>query len=179
MKIVRRTTAAIVVAVAVAAATTGVAHAAHFLGYDSVDGRTIAYEDYTRYDTALGQAVSAWNNYGSVSIIKDTASTVTDLQVGDYSDTQPGAAWGYYQTLTPGADTIKLNTSGSRMGTTASDGDTKRRRTVTHELGHGLGIGDHPESTYSGTLMYGYMNSTGVPSSPAAHDVSDYRSLWG
>lgn len=177
MKRTRGGLVAVATAAAVFAATAGVANAAHFIGNDSVDGSKIAYEDYTRYDTALNEAISSWSKYGRVSIVKDTAGTITDLQIGDFLDTQPGAPWGYWQPR-PGADAMQLNTWSARMETT-DGGSTKRRRTMTHEMGHALGIGDHTSSPYSTTLMYGYMTSNGVPSYPAAHDGDDYRSLWG
>ncbi len=79
---------------------------AHSLGYDSVDGREIRYEDHTRYDDARKFGVSQWNRLGSVSIRNEQSGT--DLEFRDYKNCRDGVV-GYWQWRS-GVDLLSFNT---------------------------------------------------------------------
>ncbi len=81
---------------------------AHFTGTDSVDGREIRYEDYTRFDEARLWAIQSWNALGSVKIAPDKWNTVTDLEFRD--ERRCDLDWGAWWQARKGADVIVFNT---------------------------------------------------------------------
>lgn len=143
---------------------------AHFNEWDSVDGREIRYENYTQYSDSLYWGRDRWNYLGSVNIAADTASTIADLEIRDYTSSSDGLCG--KASPRAGADLISLNTH------SYNNYSTDRRRACTiHELGHTLGL----EHSYDSQVM----DSCPVcvnPNyfiSPQGHDQADYRALWG
>lgn len=142
---------------------------AHFNEWDSVDDGEIRYEDYTQWDDSRTWAISHWNALNSIDILADSASTIADLEIRDYSasDGLCGVA-----SARTGADLVKLNSS-YYGGATVN----QRRACTGHEFGHTLGL----EHSYVTQLM----DSCPVCSNPSAytwpqsHDIQDYRILWG
>lgn len=171
----RRRRVAICIAIFLAAfwMATGVA-AAHFLNSDSVDcgdnGCEIRYEEYTKYDEANANAIDGWESIaGGVNIAPDIASTVTDLEVTDYSDSGDNRC-GFWDPRVA-ADRIALNKA-------SLDNDTQRERwaCVIHEWGHAHRLAhsfndqvmdDCPVCDTGGT----YIN-------PQNHDRDDYNQIW-
>lgn len=139
---------------------------AHYIGNDSVDGRKIAWEDYTRYDDQRQWGIDQWNALGKVSIKRDGLLTITDLEYGDYTDSTT-ASVAYWQPRLL-ADLVNFNTYHmDRLSLFDARG------VGTHELGHGLGI-DHSFNT---EVMYAFC-CNGV-NTPQSHDRADYMYLWG
>ena len=144
------------------------AASAHFLGYDSVDGKEIRWGTYhgtTKWTTARGAAISTWNGINPINILGDSSTTVEDLSFVDAN--RSDVTWaGLYSNIS-GADKIQLNNYYLNGYTTA-----KRQNVFTHELGHALGLAH----SYSDQIMYAYVTSK---TSLGSHDTSDYHSLWG
>lgn len=143
---------------------------AHFLGNDSVDGREIRYEDYSRWDDAHNVGMAGWENLaGGVNIAPDSWSTVTDLEYRDYSSSSDGYC-GYWTGRT-GADLIALNNHYYNGATT-----TNRRACAIHEWGHAHGLAH----SYSDQVMHSCpVSSCGSTYTvPQSHDRSDYNYLW-
>lgn len=168
----RRSLVALMTVASLFVVGSGTASAHFFLGHDSVDGNEIRYEDYTRWNDALSVAIAGWENLsGGVSIAPDSATTITDLQIGDY-DSGDGRC-GYYGDR-GGADIINLN---RRYFDSYSA--TNRSACMLHEWGHAHGLAhntsnneamdDCPVSTCTGGTAY---------TSPQSHDRSDYYYLW-
>jgi predicted Zn-dependent protease len=140
---------------------------AHTLGYDSVDGDEIAYEDSTKYDDARVWAINRWDALGKVDIYADTAWSNSDI---DFIDTYvPWASWaGLYEYETfDDTDEIYFNTY-------FMDGynTTRRRHVALHELGHALGLAH----SFGGQVMQPTVGSIQYLQN---HDKSDYNTLWG
>ncbi len=140
---------------------------AHFLGYDSVDGREIRYDDSTRFDDARQHAINVWNALGSINIAPDTWSTYADLEWFDSN--RSDVNWDGLYTNTAGTDEIYLNAF-----YLDSYSDFSRRAVAAHEQGHALGLAH----SFSGQLMYECSTCSGV-NTPQGHDIEDYRALWG
>ena len=138
---------------------------AHFLGYDSVDGSEIRYEDYTQYDDARIWAINRWNALGEIAIRPDAWNTITDLEFWDWNDCS--ASWvGIYVGQRPGAEQIYFNICYLKSA------DTSQRRNVAlHELGHALGLAH----SFPGQVMNRYITTITTPQS---HDRADYYALW-
>jgi hypothetical protein len=162
--------------VAVVAATTLVASVltalpaeAHFLGYDSVDGREIRFEDHIdNYDDARITATSTWNALGRINIAPDTSVTTTDLEWFDSDRGDTGWDGRYHQESF--ADGITLNEYYLRGYNT-----NKRRGVASHELGHALGLAH----SYAGQVMVDNSGDRGGMYVPQNHDRADYTTLWG
>lgn len=143
---------------------------AHFTGSESVDNGEIRYENRTQWNDSLYWARDRWNGLGSVSIAPDTASTITDVEVGDFNANDNRC--GYASTGRVGADYIRLNS------TYYAGYSTDQRRACTmHEFGHTLGL-DH---SYDSQIMAScpVCFNPGITTYLQNHDVADYRALWG
>jgi len=138
----------------------------------SVDSGEIRWGGSTTYTDARQWATDKWNALGAISIQPDTAFTIEDLTWQDADVCS--ASWDGRWTQYIGADTVELNKCYLKNYT-----DFKRRAVATHELGHGLGLGDHTLSDYSSSsiVMYNCSTCSGV-NTPQTHDQSDYNSLW-
>ena len=146
------------------------ASAHFFLGNDSVDGREIRWEDYTRYDDSRGFAINQWNALGKVNIAPDAWNTIADLEWSDYSNCYTTTA-AYWQPRT-GADLINHNTC--IMGPMSA---FDKRSVSVHEQGHSLGLGHNTAASGNTQIMY-YCPSCTAYNAPQAHDRADYFALW-
>lgn len=153
------------------------AASAHYLIPDSVNDESgeIRWEEYTRYDDARRFAISQWHQLGLVPILKDSASTPTDLSFRDYRDCGTGTI-GYWEPR-DGADFVKFNVCYMKKL-----GNSGKRATAAHELGHALRLA-HPSgnrrSEYWRKRSIMYYCSSCVPfSTPQAHDKADYHKIW-
>lgn len=138
----------------------------YFLGYDSVDGGEVRWEDETQYDDARVWAMDRWR-LGPIALLKDAWNTNADLE---WKDGNYGATgWDGLYVNESGADDIRLN---QYYFNTYSD--FNKRSVATHEMGHALGLnhGDY------GQLMYSCSTCSGV-NTPQSHDLQDYHELWG
>lgn len=155
---------------------TSVAYA-HFLGYDSVDGCTIADEDWTKWDAERNAARNLWGARKNLSvtgaskvdncvnIIADTWWTVADVQWRDVN--RSDLSWvGLYQNKS-GADIITMNDH-----YVSQYNACMRTDVALHELGHALGLS---HSTL-GQVMYAQVQDV---CSLQSHDIADYHTLWG
>ncbi|MBT2667687.1 cell surface protein [Bacillus sp. ISL-4] len=74
------------------------------LTWDLVDsGRHMDWGGSSKYSTNFTSGVSVWNNYKSGVIRKDTASTIQDVKISDYSQVSQTAG------VTSSVGTIKFN----------------------------------------------------------------------
>lgn len=139
---------------------------AHFLGYDSVDGDEIAYEDHTQWDDARLWARDRWNALGAVDIYLDGFWSNSDI---DFIDVyKPWVSWAGLYEYEWWDDTDEIYFNNYYM----NGYDTTRRRFVAmHELGHALGLGH----SYAGQIMQPYVGSIQYLQS---HDKSDYYALY-
>lgn len=117
------------------------------------------------YASELTSAVSTWNNLTPIVIIQSSTSTSVSIVETDAS---PSTWKGRY---TPGPKPsialVELNTS--QLASSTSSGI---QNTITHELGHALGL-DH---SFTGNVMYTYQSSQ---TSLGTQDTTDYHYLWG
>jgi len=147
--------------------------AAHFNPYgSSVDAGEIRWGGSTIYTDARQWAIDKWNALDPINVLPDSAFTIEDLTWQDADVCS--ASWDGRWTLRTGADLVELNKCKLKDYT-----DFKRRAVATHELGHGMGLGDHTLSDFSSSaiLMYYCSTCSGV-NTPQSHDQSDYDSLW-
>jgi len=113
-------------------------------GWDLVDsGKHMDYTMKSKYVGNKNTAVTTWNARHSV-IRQDSASTINDVTISDYS-----AADGHTGLTYPDG-TLKLNTYYLDNCTSY-----QKTNTVTHELGHGLRLGH----SVSGNVMYSVQTS--------------------
>lgn len=141
----------------------------HLLGFSAVDGKEIRYQQKSKYGDAFNHAKSQWNsiNQSKCHILADKWYTVCDLEIFDTY--RSDVTWsGQYQWRggTADADHITLNRYYcDRPG-------WNPKRTITHEVGHAIGINDHYDSVYSGNIMYGYYNGVDILQ---PHDKEDFN----
>jgi len=153
------------------------AASAHYLKPDSVNDESgeIRWKNYTRYVDARTFAISQWHRLGRVPILKDSASTPTDLAFRDYRDCGTGTI-GYWEPR-DGADFVNFNVCYMKKLSTSG-----KRASATHELGHALRLA-HPSGSRKSehwrrrSIMY-YCSSCVPFSAPRAHDKSDYHGIW-
>lgn len=148
---------------------TAVRAQAHFLGFDSVDGCEIRWEESTQYDTERVAAQNAWEalkgSDNCVNIEPDVWWTITDLEWFDAN--RSDVTWAGLYEYEAGADDIHLN-----IYYMAGYSDCQRKFVTMHELGHAHGL-DH---SFSPNIMYGVVQSYCTLGS---HDQTDYAALWG
>lgn len=143
---------------------------AHFLGEDSVDGSEIRYQDNTRWDDSRSTAESRWEALpGGVNILPDSAATINDLDIGDYSAND--GLCGFWDGRT-GEDHLRLNNSYYNGAST-----TNRRACTLHEFGHAHGLAHSYDSQVMDNCPVSACGS--VYTTPQSHDRSDYAALWG
>lgn len=137
-------------------------------GYSSVDEGEIRWGGSTAYSTQWNAGISTWNALNKINIAPDTIWTYEDLKVSDVN--RSDGAWatrtGLY-TNQIGTDKIELNKYVLNSKTSA-----QKQNTVTHELGHALGLAH----SISGNVLYFQQTSQ---TNLGAQDISDYRYLWG
>lgn len=166
-----RRVALLVVMFSALALSSGVA-TAHFLGSDSVDGRTMHYEDQTQWNDSLTNAVNAWNavtTTGGVNVTPDTAFSGADVEVGDYTNND--GQCGYWQNRTVRVDIIRLNNQFYNGYTTLN-----RRACTLHEFGHAHRLA-HSFSTEAMDACPVTACGTAYQT-PQTHDRADYRQQW-
>lgn len=140
---------------------------AHFNDWDSVDGGEIRYEDNTQWDGARTWSIDRWNGLGSVDILPDSATTVADLEIKDYSANDGLCGKAGPRT---GADNLSLNSSNFQ-----NYNYDQRKACVLHEFGHTLRL----EHSYADQVMDACPVCTTYYTYPQGHDISDYRQVWG
>lgn len=96
--------------------------------------------NYSKYGTELGYAMNTWNSYKAGVLRYDTSSTINDVDIkNEYKEN------GELGITDPDADEIRLNTYNLDAST------VEAQKTITHELGHALGLDDHNDE--SGNIM--------------------------
>ncbi|NCC86468.1 MAG: matrixin family metalloprotease [Clostridia bacterium] len=114
----------------------------------------------TSYQTSFNTGVNTWNARKSGMIRADTASTIQDVTISDYTEENATAAqtssWGY----------IRFNTHIMKKLTSS-----EKKNVCTHELGHALGIGH----LSSGDVMYFAVSSV---YSLSTNDKNAFTSSW-
>ncbi len=132
--------------------------------------KQILYTASSSYMTAWHAAVGTWNAQTPVRIATTTSTTSTTLVVRDvtWPDSQIVALYTHREYFTPSAtSTIELNNY--QM---ASSSSNVRQNTITHELGHALGL----YHSYPPNIMNPVVTSTIVL---GFQDLFDYHYLWG
>lgn len=147
-------------------ASASTAYAVNYtLGYSAVDEREIRWGGGTRYGVQWTAAIATWNARGRVNIAPDTVLTYEDLRVSDVN--LPNVQWTGMYTNSRGTDTLKVNTGVLVNGT-----NDQRQNTLTHELGHALGLAH----SVANNIMYFEQSSR---KALGAQDIIDYQFLWG
>lgn len=139
-------------------------------------GKGIQWTGSPSYSSEWNGAISTWNDMKKVKISKDTILTIEDLYIVDvYSPGIPIFA-GYANRTTSGnfshtsnnTPCIQVNTA-----TMSPFSSAEKQKTLTHELGHALGIG---EISITGNIMeQGRFNQTYL----GPKDKEVYICLWG
>ena len=140
----------------------------HYLDSSSaVIGNLLTYTSSTTYPTELANAIATWNNVSS-STVSIVAATTSPEDMTIYSSSRPDLAEDghYLYQKNPLISVISLNSYFLDNST-----NTQRQHTITHELGHALGL-DH---SFTGNIMY--FNQTSQ-TNLGAQDLSDYKCLW-
>ena len=142
----------------------------YVLGNSSVDSsgwvKEIRYDGSTTYSTQFVNAVSTWNARWKVNIAPDIWSTIEDLTITDVNNSNVTYTWRWTSRI--GADLLELNTYFLSNNT-----NNQRQNTITHELGHALGIAHNPMST---NIMY-YAQTSLI--ALWTQDIADYIFLYG
>jgi hypothetical protein len=126
----------------------------------SVTGQQLTYTASTTYSGELVNTISTWNALNKINLLSATTTPDVTIQDEDRSDLSEKGHYDYI------AHEIDLNTYFLN-----SQGTDLIQNTITHELGHALGL-DH---SYTGNVMY-FAQSTQTTLGP--QDVSDYNYLW-
>lgn len=166
MKIKRLISICLAVCLTLAFSATAYASDVHSTGNSFVDDGEIRWTANNWYSSNRDAAISNWNNLGLIGIVPDTIWSIADV---DFTDVyRSDVAWAgitYYL-----YDSIQVN----NFYLDKSDSDS-RTNVFAHEIGHGLGIGDHDSSMYQGCLMYWRVQTV---TTPQLHDIADYTALW-
>lgn len=131
---------------------------------NSVVNSLIVSTSTSKYRSQLDSATSTWNALGSVNILSATSSYATLYIFDVYRD---DVAWkGGLDFQSPLPDYLGLNTY-----YLDSDSNNEIINTITHELGHALGL-DH---SFTGNVMYSYQSSQ---TTLGPQDENDYYYSW-
>ncbi|GIF09935.1 zinc metalloprotease [Actinoplanes siamensis] len=133
----------------------------------SVDGRELRYDLSTRYSKQFYEARDLWNKEGRIKIAADTATTYTDIDVSDV--TNSAVTWSGRWSTSAGADDIKLNFAYLKNYTYP-----QVRAVIGHELGHAMRLGHFDNR---GALMH--CNDNRSVTGPATLDKNKYHQVWG
>ena len=147
---------------------------AHSLGYSSVDGCEIRWQDYTKYDTERVIAQDAWEaikgSDNCVDLEPDAWNTVADLQYYDVN--YPMKPWlGRWKARLGTAEVDPLQFNVPRMD--AVSDQCKRTGVAIHEVGHAHGL---DEAYLFDSVMNSWVSDI---CELRDHDISDYEELWG
>lgn len=134
---------------------------------DSVNNGSLIYHNKSKYGSAVTHADNTWSALGKVNVAPAPNTLTYDLRWEDYTNSTDGLC-GFESNST--ASYIKLNT----VYMDPAD-DWHEKSCAAHELGHGLGIGDHGTGYESNALMYGHV---GRFKDPMQHDKNDYFARW-
>lgn len=118
-------------------------------------------------------SVNAWNNSSvDTDITLTTSSSAYTIEVGSYADSWYGATWmnEISGTSLTEAD-ITINTR------TLSSDSNVRRSTITHEIGHLLGLNDNPPVSRNESLMMHSRDRT-VVFIPQEFDIHNVKFLY-
>ncbi|WNY25371.1 hypothetical protein [Methanolapillus millepedarum] len=128
----------------------------------------------TTYSNEWSAAVSTWNGMGSVTIKADHLLSQKDLKILDVDSPRPygyTGDWpsaGYSNGSENGTKHIKINTA-ILYGYSSNE----RTKTLTHELGHALGIKDI--NIDNNIMRQGRLSQTSL----GTKDKEVYRCIWG
>lgn len=129
------------------------ASAYKLLGWDLVDsGKHLDWDGSTHYMTEWYNAVNTWNAYKSGVIRADRLSVIQDVKISDKSK-KDGLT--FATTYSSGKIVFYRDTMDKMTS-------TQRQATMTHELGHALGL-DHVTASNS-IMRQGYKNFTNLSS---------------
>ncbi|MDR2945080.1 MAG: hypothetical protein LBU81_08420 [Methanosarcinales archaeon] len=146
-------------------------------GDEAVDwGKGIQWDGSTAYSNEWNASIATWNAMKKINISKDTLFTIEDLYIVDvYTPTFPAFAGYANKTVSGNNPNTNNNTPYIQIntGTMYSLTSAEKQKTLTHELGHALGIN---EITISGNIMkQGKSSQTYL----GMKDKEVYNCLWG
>lgn len=143
--------------------------------HSSVDEGEIRWTSSTKYRTEWAHAVKVWQFSGAkIKILADSASTVNDLDVSDFSSKTDKKAGHWAQnTGTAATDRITLNVT-----LLAGYGVEMRRNVLVHELGHALGFCHKSDGGKTAVQSVMWANAS-AHEAPTEVDKANYRKLWG
>ncbi|EFL19764.1 matrixin family metalloprotease [Streptomyces sp. C] len=141
--------------------------------HSSVDGGELRYTEVSEYDPEIRHAIAAWQYAGAkIKILKDSATTVNDLEFGDVGSLNGGAAGEWQFRAAPGfTDYVKFSKAKMK-----SYSPKKRRSVAAHELGHALGLCHKAHATTDSLMWPDVQENFDVPQ---AVDRANYKKLWG
>ena len=120
----------------------------------------------------IQQSAAAWNNSTNTNISITTSSSVYTCEVDSYPQTWYGMTTSYYSGSNTNSAIVQINSR------TCSSDNGSRKSTITHEIGHLLGLADNPPVSGNSSLMH-YDRNRATIYVPQAYDIMNVKYIYG